>query len=228
MKFEIPISMNLRILSLSLLSLCGLAIAAEDKLMLRFAAQSLPPEMPKVEMVAAEVKSPAFEISAEAFSLPQAAIGRAFSLRAVGSNADIVKIRLPDKGGRFIVLLVHAGGGKVSPVVIPDDRAAFHGGDVHVHNSSGKLVLGQLGTEKFQLRPGTSGMVRPAGLVDNQYYEVRFAYEDAGAARMFSSARWPAGLKERCYVFFYADQRNPERVLYRVISEVLQPDEKAG
>ncbi len=220
--------MDFRLLSVLLLPLLSLAANAEDKLMLRFAAQTLPPEMPKVEMVTGDSKSPPFEISAESFSLPQAATGRTFSLRAVGSNADFAKVQLPQNGGRFIVLLVLAGGGKVSPVVIPDNVGAFRGGDVHVHNSSGKLVLGQLGTTKFQIRSGVSSMVRPVGLVDEQYYEVRFAYEDAGVPRMFSSARWPAGMKERCYVFFYTNAQNPERVLYRVISEVLRPAKEAG
>jgi len=219
--------MNFRILlSVSLLPFLSMAVAAQSKVMVRFAAQSLPEQMPQILMVSGEEKSPPFDISAESFSPPQTATGRDFSLRALGGNTDFATVRLPENGNKFIVLLVLAGGGKVSPVVIPDDRNAFHGGDVYVYNSSGKLVLGELGTTKFNAKPGNGSMVRPAGLVEDQYYEVRFAYEDNGAPRMFSSARWPAGGKERCYLFFYTDLRNPDRVLYRVISEVLQPEAK--
>lgn len=220
--------MNLRKFSLlALIPILTVSASAQAaKTFIRFAAQILPPDVPKVEMVAAELISPPFDISAESFSTPQVAISRVFSLRAVGGKSDIVRVQLPENGTRFIVLLVVGNGGKVEPVVIPDNRAKFRAGDVHVHNSSGKLVLGQLGTTRFQLKPNSGGEIRPAGIVDNQYYEVRFAYEDGGAARMFSSARWPAGLNERSYVFFYTDQRNPERILYRVISEVLHPEKE--
>ncbi|MEY3898714.1 MAG: hypothetical protein RLZZ214_4236 [Verrucomicrobiota bacterium] len=219
--------MNFRFfLSVFLVPILSMAAIAQSKVMVRFAAQSLPEQMPQVVMTTGEVNSPPFEISAESFSQPQVATGRIFALRAVGGNVDFAKVQLPENGSRFIVLLVLAGGGKVSPVVIPDDRSAFRGGDVYVHNSSGKLVLGELGTTKFNAKPGNGSMVRPAGVIEEQYYEVRFAYEDNGAPRMFSSARWPAGGKERCYLFFYTDLRNPERVLYRVISEVLQPEVK--
>lgn len=222
--------MNLRpFLSFFLLPLLCLTADAQNKIMVRFAAQTLPAEMPQIVMRSGEEKSPPFEISAEFFSQPQSAIARSFVLQAVDSDKEFARIQLPEKGGRFVVLLVLAGGGKVSPVIIPDDRAAFRGGDVHVHNSSAKTVLGLLGTTKFQLRPRASQMVRPAGLADEAFYEVRFAHEEVGATpRMFSSARWPAGLKERCYVFFYNDHRNPDRVLYRVISEVLLPEKAAG
>jgi hypothetical protein len=217
--------MNLRsLLPLFLLPFLSLTTEAQNKIMVRFAAQSLPAEMPQIVMRSGEEKSPPFEISAEFFSQPQPAIARTFVLQVFESEASLARVQLPEKGGRFIVLLVLASGGKLSPVVIPDDRSTFRGGDVHAHNSSGKTVLGILGTTKFRLPPGVGGKVRPAGIVDEQYYEVRFAYQDGDASRMFSSARWPAGLKERCYVFFYTDHQNPDRVLYRVIGEVLLPD----
>lgn len=205
-----------------------LTLAAQDKarIQVRFAAQALPPDMPEITMVAGEMVSPPFAISSESLTLAQEAPGRLFALRAAGTEKDFATIGLPASGGRFIILLVLAGQGKVATVVIPDDRTGFRAGDVYAYNASPHPVLGQLGTAKFGLTPATGKTVRPTGIVDDQYYEVRFAVQLDGSSRMFSSARWPAGDKERCYVFFYADAENPDRLRYRVISEVLHPEKK--
>lgn len=174
-------------------------------------------------MVAGEITSPPFKISSEWLTKPQQSPSRSFNLRSSGAEKSFAQVKLPAKGSRFIVLLVLAEKGKVDSVVIPDDRKGFRGGDVYAYNASKLPVLGQLGTKKFGISPATGKMVRPSGIVDDQYYEVRFATQIDGTSRMFSSARWPAGEKERCYVFFYADAETPERIRYRVISEVLHP-----
>ncbi len=205
------------------LTILPLSAQSTEKILIRFAAQALPADMPEISMISGETISPPFKISSEWLTKPQESPWRTFHLRSSGAEKDFAQVKLPAKGSRFIVLLVLAERGKVDSIVIPDDRKGFRGGDVYAYNASKLPVLGQLGTAKFGVSPATGKMVRPSGIVDDQYYEVRFATQIDGKSRMFSSARWPAGKKERCYVFFYADTKTPDRVRYRVISEVLHP-----
>lgn len=210
------------------LFLAVLPLAAQDeaKLQVRFAAQALPPDIPEITMVAGDAVSPPFEIFSESLSSAQVAPARFFALRTMGAEKDFAKVKLPAEGSRFIVLLVLVEKDKVDTVVIPDNRKGFRGGDIYAYNASKLPVLGQLGTAKFALNPAVGKTVRPIGIVDDQYYEVRFAAQVDGGSRMFGSTRWPAGQKERCYVFFFANAETPDRVRYRVISEVLHPEKE--
>lgn len=192
----------------------------------RFAAQALPPEMPQVVMTRGETVSAPFEISTERLGDALKAPGRAFALRAEGADQDFTKVKLPGSGSSFVVLLVTGKNRTAEAIVIPNDRKAFKGGDVYAYNSTGTTVLGQLGEEKFGLNPREAKMVRPTGIVDETYYEVRFAKREGDGSKLFSSTRWPVGERERCYLFFYVKPEKPDRVYYRVISEVLHPPEK--
>ena len=205
------------------LAILPLSAQRTEKILIRFAAQTLPPEMPEISMVAGEVASPPFEVSTEWLTKPQVSPGRIFSLRSLGAEKNFANVKLPAEGSRFIVLLVLAEEGKVGSIVIPDDRKGFGSGDVYAFNASKLPVLGQLGTTKFGLTPAKGKIVRPAGVVDDQYFEVRFATQVDGTSRLFGSTRWPDGKEERCYLFFYTNADTPDRVRYRVISEVLHP-----
>lgn len=206
-----------------------LPLGAQEKIRVRFAAQVLPPDIRQLVMSSGELVSEPFEIATEYFSKVQTAPARSFGLRTGPAQKDLIQVKLPAEGGRFIVLLAVSNNEKLDAVVIPDNRNAFRAGDVYVHNCTRKTVMGLLGASRFQLSPNAGRSVRPAGIVDGQYYEVRFATrEDDDQTRMFSSTRWPAGAGERCYAFFYMDPRNPGRVRYRVISEVLLREDETG
>ncbi len=222
--------MTARLLIIPLL-LAGFLVSAHAQdssaVTVRFAAQALPPEMPEVVMILGETVTAPFRISTQRLTEPLKAPGRVFALSAEGADKEFATVKLPEKGSGFVVLLVTGKDRKAEVIVIPDNRSKFKGGDVYAYNSTEASLLGLLGSARFTLTPGEAKFVRPTGLVEDRYYEVRFAKREGDGTKMFSSTRWPAAPKERFYVFFYTVPEKPDRIDYRVIGEVLFPPEEA-
>ena len=157
MKFESSPSIMTSIKLLKSLILGGrLASAnAQDKvgLSVRFAAQYRPPEMPPVVMTLGETVTAPFEISTEWLSDPMAAPGRSFALTAEGAEKEFVKVKLPESGSSFVILLVAGKDRTAIPLVIPDNRTTLKGWDAYAYNSTEATLLGLLGRKNSASSP---------------------------------------------------------------------------
>jgi hypothetical protein len=218
---------KLLITCVALLSTVAGAIAApkEAKVEVRFLAERIPPKLGKVVLVSDELRSDPFDLPMNNLSSPQVATARVFSLRAVNKNVLISKIKLPEEGKSFVVILIPSAKGDYSPLVIPFDSPNFKGGDIYFHNNSTKSVLGLIGKTKLSLAPGKGTVLTPRGFGNKRFYYVKLGVQEADGNKVIKSMKWPSSKMVRNYVFFYIDPKK-NRVTFRAVDEFILPKAK--
>jgi len=92
-------------------------------------------------------------------------------------------------------------------VILPMDNrvASFGGGRFLFMNATDKDIAGEVGGDKFVVRPGTHHIVRPRGETASNSFHAMFYFRSEEQARPFFSSRWPVSEKARNLVFFYGD-----------------------
>jgi hypothetical protein len=168
------------------------------------------------------VRGEPFDLTLNSLTPVVPAPARAFSVRSVEKNVDLVKIQLPEAGKAFIVLLIPAETGYTAVVISASDPA-FQPGDVYFYNHSDKPVLGYVGTAKFVLAPKKGQTLRPAGPKPGNYYDVGFGVREKEGDRPLSTSRWPVDNKVRSYVFFFINPRT-QRVDFRAVDEFVEAE----
>lgn len=188
------------------------------KTTVRFAAQILPPGVADVEMTTPEIRAEAFELPIHNLTEPLIPPARTFQLKAAGTETALATVILPADGLKFVILLVLGEKPGFTPIIIPADGPGFKADQVFTYNSSGKTILGKVGSTNFAIPPGASQVVKPAGAVDGRYYDVALGQRDESGDRVISTSRWPVSKNKRSYLFFYND---PElaTVRFRAFSE---------
>lgn len=215
------------VLSLTL-AFSALAVAQNKggDITIRFLAERVPDQLGEVELVAEESRSAQFSLPTNNLSEPQDAPGRAFGLVPAGGEKPLAKIKLPDEGKDFIVLLI-PNKTAYHPVVIAAESANFKPGDVYFFNSSNSLILGFVGTAKFTLSPGKGKSVRPKGARPEGFYDVGFGVKEKEGNRTLSTTRWPVEEQIRSYVFFFMNP-STKRIDFRAVDEFIMPKAPTG
>ncbi|BCU77576.1 hypothetical protein [Luteolibacter sp. LG18] len=185
----------------------------------RFLAERVPPNLGDVVMQVGDNKSTAFTLPVNQLSEPQAASGRAFTLKTADKGTPLCPVTLPEDGKSFAVILVLAPPSAYAPVVVRTDDPDFKSGDVFFINRSAQPVLGKVGDTKVGLRPGESRKLRPTNPVNNTYYDVAFGVQEGDKNRVISTTRWPIDNLQRSYVFFFTSTDGT--TTFRAVDEFL-------
>mgnify|MGYP001816795723 CR=1 FL=1 len=107
--------------------------------------------------------------------------------------------------------------------VIPVDGLAnrFGGGKFLFLNAARVDVAGEVGGQKFALRPGKHTIIKPAPLPGrNNLTHATLYYRKGDKPRPFFSSRWPLNDKARALIFLYHDPHT-ERIRLHSIRDFL-------
>lgn len=208
------------------MSLLSAQTGAERDLTVRFLAERLPEGIGEVAIAIGESRGEAFELPRNNLSERKSPGVRAFEIRASEPDARLARVRLPERGNDFVVILVPAAGGGYQAIPVPVD-ADFRPGDVFFYNHTSKVVLGYIGSSRFTLDAANGRIVRPAGAREENFYDVGFGVREDDADRPLSLTRWPVTTTSRVYVFFF---EHPEsgRIDFRAVDEYVPPPQAAG
>lgn len=203
------------------------AIAApnKDEVEVRFLAERIPRNLGKVVLAIEETRSDPFNLPMNNLSPPQKPPARVFSVWAVDKNVSLAKVKLPENGKSFVVILLPSAKGAYVPLVMPFDNPNFKGGDIYFFNNANKPVLGLIGKSKLSLSPGKGTVVTPRGFENKKYYHVMLGVKEADGNKVIKSMKWPSSKTMRNYVFFYVDPRK-NRITYRAVDEFIIPRKK--
>lgn len=129
-----------------------------------------------------------------------------------------------------LVLLVRKGkenadGFEVIPV---DNRtASFGGGKFLFMNAARVDIAGNIGEQKFVLKPGRHAIIEPKARPGAHTFQTELWFRKDDAARPFFSSQWPVSDKARALVFFYHDPAG-ERLRLHTIREFVRDGAAAG
>lgn len=199
--------------------------AEERQISVKFVAERVPGNVSEVVLTAADTfRSDPFALPKNHLSEPITVPVRAFAVRAkdATAGAPIAEVKLPDKGSKFVAVLVPAREGNLRAIVLPADSPDFRPGDVFFYNHTTAVVVGRLGKKVIQLDPGAGKAERPEVDDGAPYIDVAFAQKVGNEAKMLSSTRWPIDERTRGYVFFFVDP-NTNRLTYRAVDEFVAP-----
>ena len=86
-------------------------------------------------------------------------------------------------------------------------------------NLSSHLILGALGTNRIDMKPGGLEFVRPPAAKTDKSFEVKFAYREGEKLRPLTNTSWPIVRDNRSYVIFY--EGNNGHPTYRAVDEFM-------
>jgi hypothetical protein len=215
---------KLLIVCCAFLTTIASAIAApeEAKVEVRFLAERIPNNLGKVVLVNEEVRSDPFDLPINNLSAPQKLPARVFTVLAVDSNLSIAKVKLPEEGDSFVVVLLPSAKGIYESLVMPFDNPTFNGGDIYFHNNTNKNVIGIIGEKKLSLDPGKGKVISPRVIRGEKFYYVKLGVSEPDGNKVIKSMKWPSSKIVRNYVFFYIDPKK-KRVTYRAVDEFILP-----
>lgn len=186
----------------------------------------------KTTIMDAQLRTPEWE--GEKFRLPYNQLSRPQGVEAralrlfrpaqSGEYEPVCDVILPEKGSKFIAIIVPETDGKARAIVLNGDAPGFRPGDVFIFNASENAIALSLGTTRAALKPGQGKPFRPGAPADAKSYEVALLYDDAGTARRLALTQWPLNDLIRGYVFFVPGKHG--RPSYRAVQEVVLPPDK--
>ncbi len=197
------------------------AVAAEPPATLRFLAQDRPEVFASVRMVAGEEASEAFDLPTRNLSPTLEFPKRAFFLRSAAEAKIRIGVTLPERGKGFVVLLLADKESGLKPVIIPTDLPRFKVGDIYLHNTTGRKLVGKIGSTAFSVDPLSSEFIRPAGDKDG-IFDVAIGAVHGDAIRPVTTSRWPEDNSHRTYLLFFEDRKSG-RVKFRAVEEYVAP-----
>jgi hypothetical protein len=114
---------------------------------------------------------------------------------------------LPEAGGgRFLLLILPRPDGGCSILPIADDTAKIGPGDRFLINATGEEIAVRLGTQRANLKPGHSVLLRPPPPPpDDPRIEVEMARLVANEWVPFNSTYWPLDPAARSFVLIHPD-----------------------
>jgi hypothetical protein len=204
------------------------ALARNDAkgLGIRVFAAAAHKDQPKVRVIAGKEVGEPFELPVYNLSDPLTVKSR--DLRFINEGTDpaaagdgICRVRLPDAGSDFRILLVPRDKETYQPFVVRGDDPEFGSGDVFFINMSSEHIVGLLGTAKLDLKPGKQDIVRLAGAKSNVYFEVKIATRKEDEFIPLADTRWPVMRNNRSFLVFYNGPNG--RPAYRAVDEFLPP-----
>ncbi len=203
--------------------------AAQDSvkgLRVRLFSVALHPDQGKVQIMAGDKPSPAFELPVFSLSESMPVAARKFQLIAESANPDpkapsLCDVVLPEQGADFRIVLVPKKDGTYQSFVIRGDDPKFASGDVFFVNLSSHHVIGLLGTAKLDLELNSREIVRLAGAKSGVFFEVKIASREGNGIIPLADTRWPVMRNNRSIVVFHDD--NKGQPVYRAVDEFLKP-----
>lgn len=191
--------------------------------LVRFVAQQVPTDMPRVVMRTEDKISDPFELPVNNLTPKLKSPARTFHLTLENRNISIGSVKLPEEGESFVILLLLAKKDGYHPIVLPAAANSFRPGDIYLHNHSDQAILGKIGDKSFTIPPGKGLIHHPSGAVAKTYYSVAFAIRGkTGKDRFLTTSRWPVNHRNRSYVIFHNDP-STGRVKFRAIDEFIAP-----
>lgn len=188
--------------------------------------------MDKTSIADAQLRTPEWEgekfrLPYNQLSRPQEVKNRALRLfrpSEAGEYEAVCDVILPEKGSKFIAILVPGEEGKARAIILDGAAPDFRPGDVFIFNASDNAIALSLGTVRAALKPGQGKPFRPGAPAGAKSYEVALLYDDEGTARRLALTQWPLNELLRGYVFFLPGKH--DRPTYRAVQEVVLPPEE--
>lgn len=172
-----------------------------------------------------EVKIPSNTIS-EPYQVPAIATWAVGKTEIGPEEKTIFKIygQTPALGSKNqLIILVRKGANNAEGMeVIPIDyqNANFGGGKFLFMNTSKVDIAGEVGDEKFVIKPGARSIIKPESQDGAKTFHTMFYFRKDEEAKPFFSSKWPVNDKARSLVFFYHDPNN-QRLRFHSIRNFL-------
>jgi hypothetical protein len=129
--------------------------------------------------------------------------GRAQALNSPSQLLLLVR-RGPDYSDGFNVL------------VLDNRTAGFGRGQFLFMNAARTDIAGEVGGERFALRPGTHTIIRPQAEAGGSTVHAMFYYRGQEQVRPFFSSQWPVSEVARGLIFFYNDPQSGHLRLHSI------------
>lgn len=213
------------------LILPSMALAQEEeKITLQFVSfpKSTSPE--PVELLIGEGKTMEVKIPSNALSEPyqvpllskwvvgKSEIGQdektTFAIYGQGSALD---------SKNQLIILVRKGAENADGmelIAVDNQRASFGGGSYLFMNVAKIDIAGEVGDQKFTIKPNARTILKPEGEDDAKVFQTMFYFRKDNEAKPFFSSKWPVNDKARSLVFFYHDPHN-QRLRFHSIRHFL-------
>jgi hypothetical protein len=197
-----------------------------------FFAVALHPDAGEIVALSGDARGPAFTLPLHNLTQPQFVKTREIALIPANAPADkplppIAKIKLPDQGNAFRILLVPiAKTITYQPIIVRGDDPDFGEGSVFFVNLGTEEILGNIGSETLKLASGSRKFLTLEGARENAFFDIRFAIRKGEAITPLSDTRWPVLKRTRAYVLFYNDPAG--KTTYRAVDEFIPPKQPAA